>query len=195
MVREQRSSFSCRRLNLARQGYKHVGELLCFGNDYHLQPHSCHRHLDYPAQMAASSTFTKLKGRLSPSPFTRKFAWYSFVIASWVPAAIFFKDNVGAIGEVGGESMYPYLNPTFNQGFSKDLCWISKRQPATNLRRGMVVTFWYVPLLSSRTGSLLYSLQEPSSPRNPQHKARHSSTGRQSRYKSAIPLSNCRCAC
>jgi inner membrane protease subunit 2 len=94
--------------------------------------------------MASVNTFTKLKGRLSPSPFIRGFAWYSFVIAGWIPAAIFFKDNVGAIGEVGGESMYPYLNPTFNQGFAKDLCWISKLRPSTDIKRGMIVTFWYV---------------------------------------------------
>jgi inner membrane protease subunit 2 len=92
--------------------------------------------------MSSSNTFTKFKGRILPGPFVRGFAWYSFVIASWIPAAIFFKDNVGAVGEVGGESMYPYLNPTFNQGLSKDLCWISKRRPAADLQRGMIVTFW-----------------------------------------------------
>lgn len=107
---------------------------------------------------ATTSAFSRLKGRLNPGPFTRGFAWYSFVIASWIPAAIFFKDNVGEIGEVGGESMYPYLNPTFNQGFVKDLCWISKRQPATNLQRGMIVTFWCVCAISHGPRSLLWSL-------------------------------------
>ena len=101
-------------------------------------------YLDLRDQMASRTTLTKLKSRLSPGPFARGFAWYSFVIASWIPAAIFFKDNVGAIGEVGGESMYPYLNPTFNQGFAKDLCWISKLRPSADIKRGMIVTFWLV---------------------------------------------------
>jgi inner membrane protease subunit 2 len=92
--------------------------------------------------MPFRNTFSRFKGIISPGPFVRGFTWYSLLIASWIPAAIFFKDNVGAIGEVGGESMYPYLNPDFNQGFSKDLCWISKRRPAANLQRGMIVTFW-----------------------------------------------------
>jgi mitochondrial inner membrane protease subunit 2 len=107
--------------------------------------------------MASGSRFAKLKGRLTPGPFARGFAWYSFVIASWVPAAIFFKGNVGDIGEVGGESMYPYLNPTFHQGFAKDLCWISKRQPATNLQRGMIVTFWYVRKSNQRADANILS--------------------------------------
>jgi inner membrane protease subunit 2 len=122
-------------------------------------------HLNYPGHMAGGNTFSRLKGRLLPGPFARGFAWYSLVIASWIPAAIFFKDNVGAIGEVGGESMYPYLNPTFNQGFAKDLCWISKRRPATNLQRGMIVTFWYVYPWQSRIGSLhICPCRSPSHP-------------------------------
>jgi inner membrane protease subunit 2 len=94
------------------------------------------------AKMSSGRIFNKFKNGISPPSFIRGFAWYSFVIVSWVPAAIFFKNNIGAVGEVGGESMYPYLNPTFNEGFSKDLCWISKRNPAKNLQRGMIVTFW-----------------------------------------------------
>jgi inner membrane protease subunit 2 len=93
-------------------------------------------------EMSSNRVLGKLKGRLPFSPFVRDFAWYSFVIASWVPALIFFNANVGEVAGVGGESMYPYLNPAFHAGLSRDICWISKRHPAKDLQRGMIVTFW-----------------------------------------------------
>ena len=64
-----------------------------------------------------------------------------FAIASWTPAIIFFNEHVGEIGRINGPSMYPYLNTSYNESLKKDLCWINKWNPTSNLQRGMIVAF------------------------------------------------------
>jgi inner membrane protease subunit 2 len=59
-----------------------------------------------------------------------------------VPAIIFFNDHVAELADVGGQSMYPYLNTGYNESQSKDICWINKWKPTENLQRGMIVAFW-----------------------------------------------------
>lgn len=49
---------------------------------------------------------------------------------------------MGEVAFIGGQSMYPYLNASFNEGAGKDLCWVNKWNPTKDLKRGMVVTFW-----------------------------------------------------
>lgn len=72
------------------------------------------------------------------SVFSRKLLLY----ASWVPAVIFFNGNVGELMVVNGASMYPYLNTNYNESLSRDFCWVNKLDPAGNLSRGMLVSFW-----------------------------------------------------
>ncbi|TVY35391.1 Mitochondrial inner membrane protease subunit [Lachnellula occidentalis] len=64
------------------------------------------------------------------------------IIASWVPAVVFFNENVGMVTFISGPSMYPYLNTNYNESQSKDACWVNKWKPAENLKRGMLVSFW-----------------------------------------------------
>ncbi|TVY80839.1 Mitochondrial inner membrane protease subunit [Lachnellula suecica] len=71
----------------------------------------------------------------------RRFGRTLFFWASWVPAIIFFNENVGEVTIINGPSMYPYLNTGYNESNSRDLCWVNKRKPAHNLERGMLVSF------------------------------------------------------
>lgn len=64
-----------------------------------------------------------------------------FAIASWTAAIIFFNEHVGEVGRINGPSMYPYLNTSYNENLKKDLCWINKWNPTSDLRRGMIVAF------------------------------------------------------
>ncbi|KAG9233674.1 peptidase S24/S26A/S26B/S26C [Amylocarpus encephaloides] len=75
-------------------------------------------------------------------PFIRKTGRNLFIFASWIPALIFFNDNVGEVTKITGQSMYPYLNTTYSESGSKDLCWVNKWGAQENLERGMLVSFW-----------------------------------------------------
>jgi mitochondrial inner membrane protease subunit 2 len=83
-----------------------------------------------------------------------KFIWdtsgYLFIFATWIPATIFFNENVGEVTNITGPSMYPYLNTSYNESQTKDRGWVNKWRPAENLKRGMLVTFWYISSLSSQ---------------------------------------------
>lgn len=72
-----------------------------------------------------------------------------FAIASWTPAIIFFNEHVGEVGIINGPSMSPYLNTGYNESTAKDLCWINKYDPTSNLQRGMIVAFRYISYLST----------------------------------------------
>lgn len=45
--------------------------------------------------------------------------------------------------------MYPYLNTDVNRTTKKDACWEHKWAPLEGLRRGMIVSFWFVASQSS----------------------------------------------
>jgi inner membrane protease subunit 2 len=69
-----------------------------------------------------------------------------FAIVTWTPAIIFFNEHVGEVGIINGPSMYPYLNTNYNESTAKDICWINKYTPTSNLQRGMIVAFRYISL-------------------------------------------------
>lgn len=85
-------------------------------------------------------------------PFIRSTSLNLLTYAKWIPALIFFNDQVGELAIVGGPSMYPYLNEGFDRTLTKDICWVSKLSPsfspkfftspssATGLKRGMVIS-------------------------------------------------------
>lgn len=91
------------------------------------------------------SRLSSLFQRMSRSkPYLRESGYNLLIFASWIPAAIFFNENVGEVHKITGASMYPYLNTSYNEGQSKDLCWVKKWNAGQNLQRGMLVSFWYV---------------------------------------------------
>ncbi|RDL31433.1 LexA peptidase [Venustampulla echinocandica] len=87
--------------------------------------------------MATNRIFSVFSGRTQPGQVLRKI----LIFTSWLPAVIFFNGNVGQIATINGESMYPYLNTSYNESLSRDKCWVNKLNPAGNLNRGMLVTF------------------------------------------------------
>ena len=91
--------------------------------------------------MASSRILSMFSRRIRPRQFIREFSYYSFLIISWVPAAVFFNEHVGQLSWIHGPSMYPYLNADFNQGLTEDMCWVNKWGPTENLQRGMIVAF------------------------------------------------------
>jgi inner membrane protease subunit 2 len=76
-------------------------------------------------------------------PYLRKTGYNLLIFASWVPAVIFFNENVGETTKINGASMYPYLNTSYNESRKKDLCWVNKWNPGVGLERGMLISFWY----------------------------------------------------
>jgi mitochondrial inner membrane protease subunit 2 len=101
-------------------------------------------------QIAANMTL----GRLSPllnlirrhRPIIKhtSFVFYSFV--TWLPALIWMNSKVGEVAWIQGGSMYPYLNTDIDRSTKQDACWNNKWKPLQGLRRGMIVTFWFVML-------------------------------------------------
>lgn len=91
-------------------------------------------------------------GRLRPlfnrfrarGPFVKQTSFILFNFITWIPAVIWFNSNVGDIVWIQGGSMYPYLNTDINRTTKKDACWNSKWEPLEGLRRGMIVSFWFV---------------------------------------------------
>lgn len=91
----------------------------------------------------ASQSFYGLRRRMPSSKFVRDFAYVSFAFVSWVPAVIFFNTHVAEITRINGASMYPYLNTTFNEELTRDLCFVQKWNALEDLQRGMIVSFRY----------------------------------------------------
>ncbi|KAH6671860.1 peptidase S24/S26A/S26B/S26C [Halenospora varia] len=73
--------------------------------------------------------------------FARVFGYNLFIFATWIPAVIFFHDNIGEVTRISGPSMYPYLNTSYNENQKEDRCWVNKFRPTQNLQRGMLVSF------------------------------------------------------
>jgi inner membrane protease subunit 2 len=96
-----------------------------------------------PSVMASNRIFSLFnRGMLSGQTF-RDFLYWPFVFATWIPAAIFFNDNVGNFTWITGASMYPFLNSNFNENLKPTICWMRKWEPTKDLERGMIVTFRY----------------------------------------------------
>lgn len=95
--------------------------------------------------ITAMNRLNLLLGRMARSkPYLRESGYNLLIFASWIPAVVFFNENVGEVHRITGASMYPYLNTNYNEGQSKDLCWVNKWNAGHNLQRGMLVSFWYV---------------------------------------------------
>jgi inner membrane protease subunit 2 len=99
-------------------------------------------------RMATKPMFSKLRGYRPSRASTRDFSLYCFAFVSWVPAIIFFNQHVAEHASISGQSMYPYLNTGYNETLRKDICLVNKWNPAKNLKRGMLVTYWLVLALS-----------------------------------------------
>ncbi|TVY53846.1 hypothetical protein LCER1_G004072 [Lachnellula cervina] len=100
------------------------------------------------------------------------------IIATWIPAVVFFNENVGMVTFITGPSMYPYLNTNYNESQSKDACWVNKWKPTENLKRGMLVSFWYISQIPILSIPYTYEPQEPSTSRGPCRKTGHRFTWR-----------------
>ncbi|KAK3687664.1 peptidase S24/S26A/S26B/S26C [Podospora appendiculata] len=73
--------------------------------------------------------------------FLGQFSGYLFRYATWLPVLIAFNSYVAQVTWIRGPSMYPFLNPHYNESLRKDLCLVSKWSPHRNLERGMIVVF------------------------------------------------------
>ncbi|KAH6716117.1 peptidase S24/S26A/S26B/S26C [Leptodontidium sp. 2 PMI_412] len=91
--------------------------------------------------MLSTSILSQLNRRLRWRPTWRELRFWPLRILPWIPAVIFFNDHVGDIAWINGPSMYPFLNPSFNEDLSRDLCWNSKLNPTQNLKRGMIISY------------------------------------------------------
>lgn len=96
--------------------------------------------------MSSAHILSRLNARLRWRPTWRELRFWPLRILPWIPAVIFFNDHVGDAVWINGASMYPFLNPTFNESLSKDACWETRWNPTSNLRRGMIVSYQYVTM-------------------------------------------------
>jgi inner membrane protease subunit 2 len=86
--------------------------------------------------------------------FARQVTNYLIRYASWIPPLIWFNAYVAEVTFIRGPSMYPFLNPQYNESLRRDLCLVWKLYAQEDLRRGMVVTFRFVSCFSSPGGRL-----------------------------------------
>ena len=75
------------------------------------------------------------------SKFLRQVSHYLIRYATWIPPLIWFNAYVAQVTFIRGPSMYPFLNPHYNESLREDLCLVWKLYAQDGLRRGMVVTF------------------------------------------------------
>ncbi|TGO46334.1 hypothetical protein BOTNAR_0595g00060 [Botryotinia narcissicola] len=91
------------------------------------------------------STSSPASPSTSPSsripPFLKEFTYWSLIIASWIPASIFFQDHIAELHIINGASMYPFLNTGYNESLTRDVCLVDKRRKGRDLERGMLVSF------------------------------------------------------
>lgn len=73
--------------------------------------------------------------------FLGQVSHYLLRYATWIPPLIWFNAYVAEITFIRGPSMYPFLNPQYNESLRRDLCLVWKMYAQEGLRRGMVVTF------------------------------------------------------
>lgn len=73
--------------------------------------------------------------------FLGQFSHHLIGYATWLPPLIWFNSYVAQVTFISGPSMYPFLNPQYNESLKRDLCLVYKLYAQRNLERGMVVTF------------------------------------------------------
>jgi len=103
---------------------------------------------DYKIVVSITMTLNRIFsifGRNSRSSQSfHEFKYRLYILATWIPAVIFFNENIGELATINGPSMYPYLNPGFNENVTRDICWVNKWYPTRKLERGMIVWFRWV---------------------------------------------------
>jgi mitochondrial inner membrane protease subunit 2 len=75
------------------------------------------------------------------SKFLGQFTRHLIRYATWLPPLIWFNTYVAQVTFINGRSMYPYLNPHYNETLRRDLCLVYKLYAQWNLDRGMLVVF------------------------------------------------------
>lgn len=73
-----------------------------------------------------------------------RFGFQLFAFATWIPVVSMFNHYIGELAWINGPSMYPFLNAEKDQTTRKDIVINYKFNAQYGLRRGMIVTFWYV---------------------------------------------------
>ncbi|KAK3318419.1 peptidase S24/S26A/S26B/S26C [Apodospora peruviana] len=73
--------------------------------------------------------------------FLGQFTHHLIRYATWLPPLICVKEYVADLTFINGPSMYPFLNPHYNESLRRDLCLTYKRYSWKNLKRGMIVIF------------------------------------------------------
>ncbi|KAK1759463.1 mitochondrial carrier domain-containing protein [Echria macrotheca] len=76
-----------------------------------------------------------------PETFFGQFTRHLIRYVTWLPPLIWFNAYVAQVTFISGPSMYPFLNPQYNESLRRDLCLVYKLYAQWNLERGMVVTF------------------------------------------------------
>lgn len=67
-------------------------------------------------------------------------------LITYIPILAFSQTHIATLMTVTGVSMYPLLNTDHNRTTRRDVVLVDLRNPAENLKRGMVVAFWLVGL-------------------------------------------------
>lgn len=77
-------------------------------------------------------------------PRFRKPLFTLLTIITYIPILAFSQTHLATLMTVTGASMYPLLNTDYNRSTRRDVVFVDLRDPAENLKRGMVVAFWLV---------------------------------------------------
>lgn len=63
-------------------------------------------------------------------------------LASYLPVAIFFNNNIAQLMWINGPSMSPFFNSDYNSSLKQDVVLVKMWDQTVGLRRGSVVAFW-----------------------------------------------------
>ncbi|CZS91949.1 related to IMP2-mitochondrial inner membrane protease subunit [Rhynchosporium agropyri] len=91
--------------------------------------------------MSIGRMFPHFNRKLQWRPTWRELSFWPIRLLPWIPAIIFSNDHVIDVVWINGPSMYPFLNPSFNENLSKDVCLNYKWNPRKNLGRGMIISY------------------------------------------------------
>lgn len=122
-------------------------------------------------------------------------------VATYLPMLAFWQTHGVTCMTVTGASMFPLLNGDADRTTKKDWVLVDMRNPASGLKRGMVVTFWCVRADRGRSQKILFPRIEPLIPMSNYQQVPHLSfetghqtyhrTGKRHRhYQTSIPLPN-----
>jgi signal peptidase I len=65
-------------------------------------------------------------------------------LAALLPLTLYVNDHVAQLMWIRGASMAPFLNGDFDISLQRDVVLVQMWAPWRNVKRGSVVTFWYV---------------------------------------------------